>query len=106
MNHSFDVRRPALILAVGATLAAHGHSIAAGPGRFTPDCARYDLQAYAVIEQRGELAAPPTAWLGNAGLNYLQARVFCLSGEERKGVELYRRIIQGDMSLPAPPMTQ
>jgi hypothetical protein len=108
-NRSFAVPRPVVILLVGATLVAltvHGNPVAAEPGKFTPACARLDLLAHAAIEDRGEREHTPTMWLANAGLSYLQARTFCLSGEEGKAVGLYRRIIEGDMSLAAPQMTQ
>lgn len=105
-NH-VDVRQPIVILLAGAALAGlTAHALTAASGKFTPPCARLDLRAYTVIEERGEAAATPAAWLANAGLNYLQARTFCLSGEEQKAIVLYRRIIDGDPSLTAPHLTQ
>jgi hypothetical protein len=107
-NHSFADRRPFVLLLAGAILAplaACSMLGAAERGTFTPACARLDLSASTVIEERGESAGTPTMWLANAGLNHLQARSLCLAGEEEKAIILYRRIISGDMSL-APPMTQ
>jgi hypothetical protein len=107
-NHPFDDRRPVAILLVGAILAplaACSVLGAAERGGFTPACARLDLEAATVIEERGKSTDMPTVWLANAGLNHLQARTLCGAGEEARAIVLYRRIIDGDMSL-APPMTQ
>src|SRR5205807_2057497 len=49
---------------------------------FTPRCAERDLHAFVVIEELGDLGEVPTAWLADAGLNYVQARGYCLSGAE------------------------
>jgi hypothetical protein len=37
----------------------------------------------------------PSTWLADAGLNFLQARIYCLSGAEEDGVKLYDKIIRG-----------
>jgi hypothetical protein len=104
---SFFVRRLVGVALLGATPAtlAPGAARAGEPG-FTLACARSDLRAIAVIEERGRTAGTPTTWLANAGLNHLQARTFCLEGESDKGVALYQRIIDGDMSLSAPGTTK
>src|SRR4051812_39825034 len=68
-------------------------------GWFTPSCAEYDIQALAAIEYFSEIDATPAAWLAGAGLNYLQARLYCLSGDEGRGVALYHRIIAGDARI-------
>lgn len=62
---------------------------------FTPTCAERDLHALAVIEEFGEIDEMPSAWLAAAGLNWLQARRYCLLGNENGGVALYDRIIAG-----------
>jgi hypothetical protein len=85
-----------------AVAAAHGPLDPAGPGVFTANCARLDLRAFSVIEEGGGTGATSSAWLANAGQNYLQARMLCLSGEGDKGAELYQRIIDGDASLSDP----
>jgi hypothetical protein len=68
-------------------------------GSLTLRCAERDLRASNVIEQFGEIAEMPPAWLAQAGLTWLQARGQCLSGAEREGVALYDRIIAGDVRL-------
>ena len=108
-DHPLDDRWPLVLLLVGAILAplaAYSMLGATERDRFTLACARLDLNASSVIEERGRTASTPTAWLANAGLNHLQARSLCLSGEEEKAVILYRRIIDGDMSLSHPWMTK
>jgi hypothetical protein len=89
-----------LALAVSVTFDV-GLAAADGPrkGWFTQRCAEYDIQALAVLEQFGEIDAMPAGWLANAGLNYLQARLYCLSNNEASGVALYGRIIAGDARL-------
>jgi hypothetical protein len=62
-------------------------------GWFTPACAKQDLRAFATIEERGEVVGTPIERLADAGLNYLQARTFCLSGQEDEGIALYQNII-------------
>lgn len=69
-------------------------------GVFAPRCAQRDLRAFTAIEEFGRIAEMPSAWLADAGLNYLQARSYCLSGAESEGVGLYDRIIAGDTRLP------
>jgi hypothetical protein len=104
-DHPFAGRRLLVLLLAGAILApvaAYSMLGAAERERFTPACARLDLNASSVIEERGRTGAMPTAWLASAGLSYLQARSHCLAGEEGKAIILYRRIISGDMSLTAP----
>lgn len=108
-HHPLTTRRlvgVALLSAMIAAITVHGGPDAAGSGVFTPACARSDLRAFWVIQERGEAADAPTTWLANAGLNYLQARSFCLEGKVDKGVALYQRIIDGDMSLSAPGITK
>ena len=108
-HHPLFIRRLVGVALLGAVIAAitvHGGPDAAGSGVFTPACARSDLRALSVIEERGRTADTPTTWLANAGLNYLQARTFCLAGDEDKGVALYQRIIDGDRSLSAPEITK
>jgi hypothetical protein len=70
-------------------------------GRVTPRCAERDLRASGVIEQLGEIAEMPSAWLAQAGLTWLEARGHCLAGAENEGVALYDRIIAGDARLSA-----
>ena len=69
-------------------------------GWFTPRCAERDLRASAAIEEFGWLDEMPTAWLAQAGLTWLQARNYCLSGGETEGVKLYDKIIAGEARLP------
>jgi hypothetical protein len=66
---------------------------------FTPACARQDLRALSIIEERGEGADVPAEWLADAGLKFLQARLLCLSGQEDKGVALYQSIIDFEALL-------
>jgi len=68
-------------------------------GWFTPRCAERDLRAFGVIEEFGQADGMPSAWLADAGQNYLQARIYCLSGAENEGVNLYDRIIAGDTRM-------
>jgi hypothetical protein len=68
-------------------------------GQFTAACAQGDIRAFSLIEERGAAATTPTAWLAEAGLRHLQARLLCLAGEEDKGVKLYQSIIDDGMSL-------
>ena len=108
-HHPLVIRRLVGISLLGviiAVVAARGPLDAAGPGVFTANCARLDLRAFSVIEERGGTAATPTAWLANAGQNYLRARMLCLSGEGDKGAELYQRVINSDASLSDPWMTK
>jgi hypothetical protein len=69
-------------------------------GSFSPRCAERDMRAFTAIEEFGRIEEMPTAWLADAGLNYVQARSYCLAGAEREGVSLYDRIIAGDTRLP------
>jgi hypothetical protein len=69
-------------------------------GWFTPRCAERDRRAYGVIEELGQIDEMPSAWLADAGLNWLQARSYCLSGAEHEGVVLYDMIIAGDARMP------
>jgi hypothetical protein len=108
-HHPLVIRRLVGISLLGLIIAvatAHGPLDAAGPGVFTANCGRLDLRAFSVIEERGGTGATRTAWLANAGQNYLRARMLCLSGEGDKGAELYQRIIDGDASLSDPWMTK
>jgi hypothetical protein len=88
----------------GADLTAGGVAAArsdeARKGWFTPRCAERDLRAFSVIEEFGKIDEMPSAWLADAGLNWLQARSYCLSGAENEGVILYDRIIAGDARMP------
>ena len=68
-------------------------------GWFTPRCAERDLRTFGVIEEFGQTDGMPSAWLADAGQNYLQARIYCLSGAENDGVNLYDRIIAGDTRM-------
>ena len=68
---------------------------------FTPACADRDLRALAAIEQFGEFEEMPHVWLADAGLSFLQARIYCLAGNETDGIALYDRIIAGDARLSA-----
>jgi hypothetical protein len=68
-------------------------------GQLTAACAHGDIRAFSLIEERNATAGTRTEWLAEAGLKHLQARLFCLSGEEDKGVKLYQSIIDDDMSL-------
>lgn len=104
-HHSLIIRRLAGISLLGVIVAvatAHGPRDTAEPGVFTANCARLDLRAFSVIEERGGTGATPAAWLANAGQNYLHARMLCLSGAGDKGAELYQRVIDGDASLSDP----
>ena len=102
-QHRYRVDRLIAILGltVSVTLGGAGHAAANEPrkGWFTPRCAERDIQALAVIEGFSEIDAMPAAWLANAGLNYLQARLYCLSREEGRGIALYDRIIAGDARI-------
>jgi hypothetical protein len=69
-------------------------------GNFTPRCAERDLRAIAAIEEFGQFEEIPTAWLAQAGLDWLQARSHCLAGAENEGVRLYDRIIAGSTRAP------
>jgi hypothetical protein len=66
---------------------------------FTPACARQDLRALSIIEERGEGAGVPAEWLADAGLKHLQARILCLSGQEGEGIALYQSIIDFETPL-------
>jgi len=69
-------------------------------GLFTPRCAERDLRAIGAIEEFGQLEEMPSAWLAQAGLDWLQARSHCLAGAEAEGVKLYDRIIAGSTRMP------
>ena len=69
-------------------------------GWFTPRCAERDLRASAAIEEFSRLEEMPSAWLAQAGLTWLHARSYCLSGAETEGVKLYDKIIAGEARLP------
>jgi hypothetical protein len=99
-RHRTDRLAAILALAVGVTFGA-GPAASDEPRQswFTPRCAEYDVKALAAIEYFGEIDAMPAAWLANAGLNYLQARLYCLSGNEGRGIALYERIIAGDARM-------
>jgi hypothetical protein len=90
-----------VLLAVSVTAGSVGPAASDEPrkGWFTPRCAERDIQALAVIENFSEIDAMPAAWLANAGLNFLQARLYCLSREEGRGIALYDRIIAGDARM-------
>jgi hypothetical protein len=72
---------------------------------YTPRCAERDLRALAAIEEFGQIDEMPSAWLGDAGLNWLQARSYCLSGAENEAVILYDKIIAGDTRISSEWMT-
>jgi hypothetical protein len=72
---------------------------------FTPRCAERDLRALAAIEEFGQIDEMPSGWLGDAGLNWLQARSYCLSGAENEAVRIYDRIIAGDTQISGEWMT-
>ena len=72
---------------------------------YTPRCAERDLRALAAIEEFGQIDGMPSAWLGDAGLNWLQARSYCLSGAENEAVILYDKIIAGDTRISSEWMT-
>jgi hypothetical protein len=65
-------------------------------GWFTARCAERDLGALGVLEELGQIDEMPSTWLADAGLNFLQARIYCLSDAEEDGVKLYDKIIAGD----------
>ena len=69
-------------------------------GWFTPRCAERDLRASAAIEEFSRLEEMPSAWLAQAGLTWLHARGYCLSGAETEGVKLYDKISAGEARLP------
>ena len=100
-RHRADRLIAILGFAVGVTLGGVGDAASDEPrkGWFSPRCAERDIQALAVIEGFSEIDAMPAAWLANAGLNYLQARLYCLSREEGRGIALYDRIIAGDARM-------
>jgi hypothetical protein len=101
-RHRHCVDRLATILALAVSVAFGVAPAASDEPRqswFTPRCAEYDIRALAVIEQFGEVDAMPAAWLANAGLNYLQARLYCLARDEGRGIALYDRIIAGDARM-------
>jgi len=87
-----------VIVAVTAAGALQAASDTAGTGRFTPACARQDIRAFATIEERGKAAGASNERLADAVLKYVQARMFCLSGQEDKGLALYDSIIELDVS--------
>jgi hypothetical protein len=66
---------------------------------FTRRCAERDIRAIAVIEEFGKIDEMPSAWLADAGLNWLQARIYCLSGAENEAVILYDKIISGNTQM-------
>ena len=102
-RHRHSTERPIAILLLVASVTLGGVGPAASDeprkGWFTPRCAERDIQALAVIEGFSEIDAMPATWLANAGLNYLQARLYCLSREEGRGIALYDRIIAGDARM-------
>lgn len=89
----------------GGNLTAGGIAAATSDdprkGLFSPRCAERELRVFTVIEEFGETGAVPSAWLATAGLNWLQARLYCLSGAEDEAVILYDRVIVGDARLPS-----
>ena len=90
-----------LLLAAVVTSGGTGPATSDEPGKgwFTPRCAERDIRALAAIESFSEIDAMPAAWLANAGLNYLQARLYCLSRDEGRGIALYDRIIAGEARM-------
>ena len=88
----------------GGDVTAAGLAAAASDrprnGTLTLRCAERDLRASTVIEEFGQTGAMPTAWLAQAGLNWLQARGHCLAGAENEGVDLFDRIIAGETRVP------
>jgi hypothetical protein len=76
-RHSSNRLTAIFLLAVSVTAGSVGHAASDEPrkGWFTPRCAELDIQALAVIENFSEIDAMPAAWLANAGLNFLQARL-------------------------------
>jgi hypothetical protein len=102
-QHQRDFHRRAAIalLVVAATTAGLALEAPASSrkGWFTPRCADHDIRALAVIEEFGDSDGMPAEWLANAGLNFLQARLYCLSNAEVRGIALYERIIAGDARL-------
>jgi hypothetical protein len=100
-RHRGDRLAAIVLLAVSVTAGGIRHAASDEPrkGWFTPRCAERDIQALAVIESFSEIDAMPAVWLANAGLNYLQARLYCLSNEEGRAIALYDRIIAGDARM-------
>lgn len=82
--------------------AAPAMSDQARHGWFTARCADRDLRALGVLEEFGQIDEMQSTWLANAGLNFLQARIYCLSGAEEDGLKLYDKIIAGDVLMPQP----
>ncbi len=100
-RHSTDRLTAILLLVISITFCGAGRAASDEPrkGWFTPRCADRDIRAIAVIEEFSESDGMPAAWLADAGLNFLQARLYCLSNEEGRGVALYDRIIAGDARM-------
>jgi hypothetical protein len=91
----------ARLVGLSSAFAAEPAGIAPDTPRakwFTPACARQDLRALSIIEERGEDAGAPAERLADAGLRFLQARLLCLSGHEDEGIALYQSII--DFAAP------
>lgn len=95
----FALRRSVAAAAVLLLSINTPQATADGFGRFTPACAERDLQAIAAIEDFTDIDEMPAAWLAEAGLAQLRARLLCLAGEESQGIALYDRIIAGDARL-------
>lgn len=64
-------------------------------GTMSPRCAAHDLGAIDVIERLNNLADPPNTWLAEAGLDLVQARKFCLAGDDERAVALYQAVVSG-----------
>jgi hypothetical protein len=97
------IYRPfALSIVIATVMAANiqqAASAAPRTGWFTPACAKQDLRALSIIEERGEMTGSNVEQLADAGLKFLQARLLCLSGREDEGVALYESIIDIDVPV-------
>jgi hypothetical protein len=72
---------------------AEGPASTSSAQRFTAECAGRDLEATALIEQRGETGDLPAAWLGALGLMQLQARLNCVAGQKTRALAIYDDIL-------------
>jgi len=82
-------------LAAALAIFAATPSAAAQRGTMSPRCASHDLDAIDVIERLSRLADPPNTWLAEAGFDLVQARTYCLAGDEGRSVALYQAIVSG-----------
>lgn len=96
IRRPFGINRIVIaLLAAALALCAATPGSAAQRGTMSPRCATHDLGAIDVIERLSKLGDPPNIWLAEAGLDLVQARTFCLAGDEERAVALYQGIVSG-----------